>query len=130
MGVIHIPSWLDQVLGVDFGPEKQLLAELEKWAAQDGWIVSDGRTLPFELRQRTDVLIEKPDEHKRVRVAVLQKGQNGTGEIRLDSSDSVTIELIYNESENAWSVEAGNVVLSTGQQSLDCARLFERLFRR
>ena len=29
-----LPGWIDQVQGVDFTPEKELLGDLEQWAAE------------------------------------------------------------------------------------------------
>jgi len=50
--MVVLPNWLDQLPTVDFTPEKELLTELEKWAIENNWNVSDGSSLPFELRQR------------------------------------------------------------------------------
>jgi len=124
-----LPAWLEQNTEADFGPEKQMLTEIEQWAERDGWTVSDGRQLPYELRARTDVLLEKPAQDKRVRLAVLMKSPKGKGEIRLDSSDFVTLELIHHYKERQWSAEVGNVILKDVVDPQDISWLFGKLFR-
>src|SRR5205823_8976328 len=80
-----LPNWLDQVPGVDFTPEKELLRDLEQWAAKNGWEVSDGSDLPFELRQRADVLLSQPTNERYMRIAVLPKAKRGSGVVRIDA---------------------------------------------
>ncbi len=104
-----LPAWLDQMPNVSFEGEKALLEQLETWAQKDGWIVSDGDTLPQELRQRTDVLFEHPKSSDRIRLAVLVKSHNGAGSLRLDSSEFRTLELVYQPRKRRWRVIAGNV---------------------
>ena len=71
---VVLPDWLDQVPGVDFAPEKKLLAHMEEWATQNGWDVSDGSNLlPLELRQRTDVLLSQAGQKRHLRIAVLHR---------------------------------------------------------
>ena len=108
---VIIPKWLDQIPGVDYSPEKQLLTELEDWAIEQGWNVSDGSSLPLELRQRTDVLMEEPEGKKRIRVAVLRKkGKQGT--IRLDASTFRTLELVYRPHARKWRLEVSSVPIA------------------
>lgn len=119
-----IPSWLDQVHNLDFSPEKILLGKIEEWALLNGWKVSDGKSLPLDLSQRTDVLLEKKELNRRIRIAVLQKSDNSSGAIRMDSSDLLTLELVYQSDNGKWSVEAGGVRF---EHDL-LARSFEWLF--
>jgi hypothetical protein len=105
--MVVLPDWLDQIDGIDFSPEKDLLGRVQLWAEQHGWIANRGENLPAELRQRTDVLLEKPDENRRVRLAVLRKAGSGGGEVRVDSSDLITVELIYQRGADRWLVEIG-----------------------
>jgi|GEM_PF-6097480 len=107
--MVVLPNWLDQLPTVDFTPEKELLTELEKWAIENNWNVSDGSSLPFELRQRTDVLLNKPQHEQTIRLAVLRKSRNGVGVIRVDSSNLRTVELLYQRRQPHWRVEAGGV---------------------
>jgi len=104
---VVLPAWLDQAPKLSFEPEKELLTQIELWAAENGWIVSDGSSLPSPLRQRTDVLLEQPERQRRVRLAVLRKSRNGVGYIRMDSSDLLTVELLYQRKQPHWRVEAG-----------------------
>src|SRR5580692_8082008 len=103
--MVVLPGWLDQVPRIDFTPEKSILTQLETWAEEHGWTVSDGGSLPEALRDRTDVLLEHPDGEKRIRVAVLQKSRSGMGLIRLDSSIIRTVELAYIRKLKRWRVE-------------------------
>jgi hypothetical protein len=107
--MVVLPGWLDQVPTVDYSPEKDLLRELERWAQQNGWNVSDGSKLSIELRQRTDVLLERPSYDQRLRVAVLPKSRSGKGTIRVDASNLRTVELLYQRKQPHWRVEAGGV---------------------
>jgi hypothetical protein len=107
-----LPNWLDQVPGIDFSPEKELLRDLETWAATNGWQISDGRELPHELRKRTDVLLDDPVKHRRLRVAVLPKSSNNSGSIRLDASNLRTLELVYQPTKRRWRLEVGSVPLT------------------
>jgi len=112
---IIIPKWLDQIPSVDYSPEKQLLTNLEDWAIGRGWVVSDGSSLPFELRQRTDVLMEQPQSNQRFRVAVLSKrGKSGT--IRLDASTFRTFELVYRPHARKWRLEVSSVPITDDVQ--------------
>src|SRR5947209_14086444 len=79
-----LPSWIDKVEGVDFTPEKELLRDLEQWATQRGWQVSDGSDLPSELQRRTDVLLSQSGKERYMRIAVLPKTKRGTGVVRID----------------------------------------------
>lgn len=106
-----LPSWLDQVQGVDFEHEKQMLKDLEDWARRDAWAVSDGRSLPFELASRTDVLLTDPTAERRFRVAVLPKSKGSAGSIRLDASSHRVFELLYRPKSKRWRVETGTVPL-------------------
>jgi hypothetical protein len=107
-----IPKWLDEVKGVDFSPEKEMLTELESWAYSDGWEVSDGRNLDSELRGRTDVLLERPNERRYMRIAVLPKVSRSPGMIRIDASTHRVFELIYQPKAKRWRVETAAVPLS------------------
>src|SRR2546423_8136544 len=105
-----LPGWIDQVQGVDFTPEKELLGDLEQWAAAKGWDVSDGSRLPSELRQRTDVLLSEPGNERYLRVAVLPKAKTGPGIIRIDATGQQPFshrifELVYEPSRRRWRVE-------------------------
>src|ERR1700722_3915433 len=107
--MVVLPGWLDQVPKIDFTPEKSILAQLERLAEASGWTVTDGRSLPEALRERTDVLFEHPDGEKIIRAAVLQKSRSGSGMIRLDSSIFRTVELVYLRRKHRWRVEIGSV---------------------
>ncbi|MFN3649299.1 MAG: hypothetical protein ACK47B_06925 [Armatimonadota bacterium] len=111
------PDWIDQVQGVDFTPEKGLLSELEQWAAERGWEVSDGSSLPSELRQRTDVLLSRPGEGRYFRISVLPKSRGSSGQIRLDATSHEPFshrifELIYQSNKKRWRVEVSTVPLA------------------
>ena len=127
--MVVIPTWLDQVSSVNFTPEKHLLTEIESWAETQGWTVSDGAHLPLELRQRTDVAIEKTAEGKRVRLAVLPKGKTSGGEIRVDSSELRTIELFYKAATRRWQVEVSGVVMEEDLHRRGLPWLFDKLFQ-
>lgn len=107
--MVVLPAWLDQTPTVNFAPKKELLTQLEIWAQGDGWTVSDGSSLPSELRQRTDVVLERPDPNQRMRLAVLRKSRNGVGIIRVDASSLRTVELLYQRRQPHWRVEAAGV---------------------
>lgn len=109
---VVLPNWLDQVQGVDFTPEKKMLSELEAWAAADGWEVSNGSSLPSELRQRTDVLLTQPERRQHMRIAVLPKSKRGSGSIRIDSSSHRVFDLVYLPRKKSWRVETASVPLS------------------
>ena len=105
--MVVLPGWLDQVPEIDFTREKEMLTQLEAWAVQKGWAVTDGAGLPSGLRERTDVLLTHPDGEKRIRVAVLQKNRSSSGYIRLDASNLRTLELEFRRKH--WRVLAGAV---------------------
>ena len=107
-----LPRWLDQVKGVDFTPEKEILSVLERWAAEDGWDVSDGSTLPSDLRRRTDVLLNQPKKSLQLRISVLPKAKRSPGMIRIDASSHRIFELIYQPKFNRWRVETSAVPLT------------------
>lgn len=109
---VVLPKWLDGVPGVDFTPEKEMLSELEVWAAADGWDVSDGSRLPSELSRRTDVLFDQPKQGRQLRVAVLPKAKRAPGTIRIDASTHRVFELIYQPRAKRWRVETAAVPLS------------------
>ena len=106
-----IPKWLDTVPGVDFTPEKKLLEDLERWASSDGWTVSDGRSLPESLRQRTDVLLVHQKRDRQLRIAVLPKAKRSPGAVRIDASSLRVFELVYRPKEGQWRVETAAVPL-------------------
>jgi hypothetical protein len=112
-----LPSWIDEVQGVDFSPEKELLGDLEQWALNRGWDVSDGSSLSSELRQRTDVLISRPAKEEHLRVAVLPKTKKGPGSIRVDAIryepfNHIVFELMYEPKSKRWRVETGTFVIA------------------
>ena len=123
-----LPDWLDEA-PVNYEPEKELVAEVEKVAQQNGWMVSDGVSLPLELRQRTDVLFEKPTLKRHIRLSILPKSRRGIGMIRLDASNLRTIELVYQPKKNLWRVEAGGVFIADNLLDHDWDWLIERLFK-
>lgn len=86
-----------------------MLKSLELWAQEKGWHVSDGSALPIALSQRTDVLLDQPERNRSIRLAVLRKSRNGVGAIRVDASNLLTIELLYQHKQKKWRVEAGGV---------------------
>ena len=124
-----IPQWLDQVEGVDFSPEKEILGELERWAAQDGWDVSDASSLSSDLRQRTDVLIKQPQTQNQMRIAVLPKARRSPGSIRIDASTHRIFELIYQPQQNRWRVETAAVPLSDDLKAAGWSWLTNLAFR-
>ncbi len=107
--MVVLPEWIDQAPTRDFEPEKEMLKRLELWAEEKGWNVSDGSSLPFELRQRTDVLLDDPKLNRSIRLAILQKSRNGVGAIRVDASNLRTVELLYQSRPMQWRLEAGGV---------------------
>lgn len=107
--MIVLPNWLDQSPKVNYTSEKDMLSQFQTWAEDNGWVVSDGSKLPIALRQRTDVLLEQPDQNQRIRLAVLRKSRSNVGRIRVDSSNLRTVELIYQRKQPNWRVEAGGV---------------------
>lgn len=109
---ILLPKWLDQVQGVDFSAEKEMLSELEEWAQEDGWTVSDGNELPTDLQRRTDVLLDQPKSKRQIRIAVLPKVKRSPGTIRLDTSTHRIFELVYQPKSKRWRVETAAVPLS------------------
>src|SRR5689334_5596398 len=93
---VVLPDWLDLVPGVDFAPEKEILADFEGWALREGWNVSKGEKLPVELQRRTDVLLEQPSKGWGLRIAILPKPKKTKqGAIRIDASTLRTLELTY-----------------------------------
>lgn len=111
-----LPKWLDDIEGVDFTPEKDLLRQLESWAQEDGWIVSDGSVLPEELGRRTDVLLAQPQKKQHLRLAVLPKRKRGSGAIRIDASTHRIFDLMYQPQKKQWRVETAAVPLSDDLQ--------------
>ena len=123
-----LPDWIDQV-SVNYEPEKKLLEEVEKRAEKHGWAISNGASLPSELRLRTDVLFEQTRPKRRVRLAILPKSQKGAGMIRLDASNLRTIELVYQPKKESWRVEAGGVFIDDDLLKHDWVWLIDRMFR-
>jgi hypothetical protein len=118
---VVMPNWIDEVQGVDFTPEKRLLHDLEQWASQHGWEVSDGSSLPSELRQRTDVLLSRPDQKRYLRIAVLPKSRGSSGRVRIDAINHHPFshrifELLYQPKGQRWRVEVATVPLSNDIQ--------------
>src|SRR5690348_5235974 len=112
-----LPGWIDQVPGIDFTPEKELLHELEQWFAGRGWEVSDGSDLPSDLRQRTDVLLSQPGKERYMRIAVLPKTKRGSGVVRVDAVGDRPFshrifELVYQPRHKRWRLEAATIPLS------------------
>lgn len=112
-----LPGWIDQVHGVDFTPEKELLRDLESWAEARGWEVSDGSGLTSDLRQRTDVLLSQPAAERYLRVAVLPKSKRGSGGVRIDAISHQPFshrifDLVYQPRRRRWRVEVATVPLS------------------
>src|SRR5436305_1568882 len=102
-----LPEWLDQVPGIDFTPEKELLSDLEEWASRNGWEVSDGSSLPSELSRRTDVLLSQPRGERRLSIAVLPKTRRGPSIIRIDATSHRpfshrSFELVYQQRHKRW----------------------------
>lgn len=124
-----LPQWLDQVQGVDFGPEKELLSDLETWASGNGWEVSDGSNLSSELRRRTDVLLNQPAKKRYLRIAVLDKTKRGPGVVRIDASNHRIFELVYQPKTRRWRVETATVPLSDDVEKVDWSWLTELAFR-
>ena len=110
-----VPAWLQQIPGVNYQPEIDLLTQFEEWAQENGWSVSDGSSLPPELCQQTDVLLEQRNNDQGVllsiRLAVLRKarGSKKGGAIRVDASTLRTVEFLYQRRQPQWRVEAGGV---------------------
>jgi len=123
-----IPAWLDQAQGVDYTPEKQILTNLETWAFEKGWEVTNGSTLPFDLSQRTDVMLKKPNSDRRIRVAILRKKGN-RGSIRLDTSNLRTFELVYRPRAKKWRLEVSAVPLAEDMQAWGWDRLADLAFK-
>lgn len=124
-----IPQWLDQVEGVDFTPEKEILGKLEQWAVLDGWNVSDASSLSSELRQRTDVLIKDPQNENQMRIAVLPKAKRSPGSIRIDASTYRIFELFYQPQKKRWRVETAAVPLSYDLEEAGWSWLKDFAFR-
>jgi hypothetical protein len=121
-----LPGWIDQVQGVDFTPEKELLRDLEQWAAAHGWQVSDGKELSSALRQRTDVLLSQPERDRHLRIAVLPKLKRTPGMVRIDATSHEPFihrifELVYQPRRKRWRVETATVPLSDDLRSEGCA---------
>jgi hypothetical protein len=125
--MVVLPGWLDQVPKIDFGAEKAMLTQLETWAQDNGWTVTDGADLPSGLRERTDVLLAHPDGERRIRVAVLQKSRSSVGYIRLDASNLRTLELEYRRKH--WRVLAGAVPIEDDIASRGWNWLVSLLFK-
>ena len=114
---VVLPEWVDQLKGVDFTAEKELLRDLEQWAVQHGWEVSDGSSLQEDLRRRTDVLLSQNEGKRYLRIAVLPKSKGGVGRIRMEAIDydpfiHRTFDLIYQRRYRRWRVEVATVPLS------------------
>jgi hypothetical protein len=109
-----LPGWLDQVRGVDFAQEKQMLSDLERWAIQDNWEVTDGTVLPSDLARRTDVLLRDAKRNRWFRVSVLPKAKGSPGSIRLDASTHRIFELVNLPRKKGWRLETGTVPLKDG----------------
>ena len=124
-----MPAWLDQMPAIDYTPEKELLSELEAWAQVNGWSITDGSTLPLELRRRTDVLLERPDENRRIRLAILRKSRNNAGAVRVDASSLRTIVLEYESRRKRWRVEAAGVQVDEDLSARGWGWLIDLLFR-
>lgn len=129
-----LPDWMDEVEGVDFTPEKELLCELEQWAATRGWKVSDGSSLPTELRQRTDVLLSEDGQQRYLRIAVLPKTRTGPGVVRIDATSHRPFshrifELVYQPKQRRWRVEAATIPLSDDIQRAGWDWLADLAFR-
>ena len=122
-----IPSWLDQVSGIDFSQEKALLGNLEKWASGHGWTVTDGEELSHELRARTDVLIRKNGD--RVRVGVMPKNRSDQGMVTLEASTLRTADLVFQAKKGKWRVEIGAAPVEDDVESAGYGRLFSLLFK-
>ena len=128
--MVVLPDWLDQAPTINFEPEKAMLTQIENWAQQNGWTVSDGHSLPLAIRQRTDVLLERPDLDQRVRIAVLRKSKRGVGVIRLDASTLRTLELVFQPKKKFWRVEIEGVPLDDRLLENGLDPLFTMMFRR
>jgi hypothetical protein len=126
---VLLPDWLDQVEGVDFTPEKEILSDLEQWASADGWEVSDGSALPSEFRKRTDVLLDEPNKKRQLRIAVLPKAKRGPGMIRIDASSHRIFELVYQPRKQRWRVETAAVPLSDDLREQGWTWLTQLAFR-
>jgi hypothetical protein len=129
-----LPEWLDQVPGVDFTPEKELLTHLEEWASQNDWEVSDGSSLLRELSRRTDLLLSQADQERHMRVAVLPKERRGPGRIRIDAtSDRVfshrIFDLVHVPKQGRWRVELATLPLIEDIRKEGWDRLVELAFR-
>jgi hypothetical protein len=124
-----IPEWLDQVQGVDFTPEKELLTDMEVWAGRNGWDVSDGSKLPSELKRRTDVFLDQPDRERHLRVAVLPTINKGPGMIRIDASSHRVFELVYQPRARGWRIETAAVPLTDPKPKVDWNVLIDLAFK-
>ena len=123
-----LPDWIDQA-AVNYTPEKELVAEVEKMAELNGWAFSNGESLPSELRLRTDVLFEQSGSKRGIRLSILPKSRKDTGVIRLDASNLRTVELVYQPKKRCWRVEAGGVFIDDDLLNHDWDWLIARLFR-
>ena len=127
--MIVMPAWLDQVPTIDYTPEKELLSDFESWAEANGWSITDGSKLPLELRQRTDVLLERPGDNQRLRLAILHKSRNNAGAVRVDASSLRTIVLEYDSRRLRWRVEAAGVRVDDDLTARGWGWLVDLLFR-
>ncbi len=127
--MIVMPAWLDQVPTIDYTPEKELVSDFESWGQKNGWTITDGSKLPLELRQRTDVLLEKPEHDLRLRLAILRKSRNNTGSVRVDASSLRTIVLEYDNRRRRWRVDAAGVEVTEDLLPRGWGWLVDLLFR-
>ncbi len=127
--MVVLPEWIDQAPKMDFEPEKEMFKTLESWAEEKGWNVSDGNSLPLELRQRTDVLLDDPKLNRSIRLAILQKSRNGAGAIRADASNLRTVELLYQSRTKKWRLEAGGVLVENDLRNRNGDWLIKLLFQ-
>ncbi len=127
--MVVLPEWIDQAPKMDFEPEKEMLKTLELWAEAKGWSVSDGNSLPLELRQRTDVLLDDPKLNRSIRLAILRKSRNGVGAIRAGASNLRTVELLYQSRTKKWRLEAGGALVENDLRNRNGDWLIKLLFQ-
>jgi hypothetical protein len=106
-----------------------VLLTLERWAREDGWQVSNGESLPSELRTRTDVLLKEPLGPRYMRIAILPKAKGGSGALRIDASTHRIFELLYQRKRRRWRVETATLPLADDLQQLGWSGLKDFAFR-